>query len=238
MVNPLFLKAIEVKKSHELETFPFSLPVINNMDNLNFNKKVTFFVGENGSGKSTLLEAIAIAMGFNPEGGSKNFRFSTRDSHSILSDYIRPIRGARNPKDGYFLRSESFYNLSTEIDRLSIDSYGGDSLHDLSHGEGLLTLFSNRLYGNGLYIFDEPECGLSPIGLFKLIRIIHELAEDDHSQFIISTHSPILLGYPNADIYEFTDSNITLVEYKDTEVYNLYKRCLDDDRFIAKLIED
>jgi len=236
-VNSLFLRAIELNKPQKLNTFPFCLPIINNLDKLTFNKKVTFFVGENGSGKSTLLEAIAIAMGFNPEGGSRNIHFCTHDSHSSLHEYIRPIRGASTPKDSYFLRSESFYNLSSAIDHFDVTHcYGGDSLHNKSHGEGLLALFSDRLYGNGLYLLDEPECALSPLGLFKLLRIIHELAEDN-SQFIIATHSPIILAYPNADIYEFKGSTITPIAYKDTEIYTLYQRFLNDDSFITKILE-
>ena len=237
MVTQLFLRAIEVRnKPNEFHTFPFCLPIINNLERLTFNKPVTFFIGENGSGKSTLLEAMAIAMRFNPEGGSKNFSFSTQDSHSNLYQYITPIRGASFPKDGYFLRTESFYGLSTEIDELCVnDYYGGSSLHQRSHGEGILSLLSNRLYGNGLYLFDEPECALSPMGLFKLLRLIHELVENN-SQLIIATHSPIILAYPHAEIYEFKDSQITSIAYKDSDIYHLYQRFLNDDSFLNQLL--
>lgn len=236
MNHNLFLRAIEFKKFHDPTLFPFSLPVINKLEKLIFNKPITFFLGENGAGKSTLLEAIAIALGFNPEGGSKNFRFSTHNSHSELSDYIRTIKGVSSPKDGYFLRSESFYNLLTEIDALSVeDYYGGESLHSKSHGEGILSLLSSRLYGNGIYIFDEPECALSPLGLFKLLTLIHELVKSN-SQFIIATHSPIILAYPDAEILEFKDSTISPISYKESDVYNLYKRFLDDDNFVKELL--
>jgi len=238
MNQHLFLRAIEINKPQNLKTFPFCLPTINQLEKMIFNKKVTFFVGENGAGKSTLLEGIAVSMGFNPEGGSRGLQFSTQDSHSLLHEYIRPIRGASRMKDGYFLRSESFYNLSTAIDEVgAVEFYGDESLHEKSHGEGIMALFSNRLYGKGLYIFDEPESGLSPVSLFTLLRMIHALTEDD-SQFIIATHSPLLLAYPNAEIYEFKDSSITAISYKDSEIYNLYKRVLDDSTFISNLIED
>jgi len=237
MKNDLFLRALEMKEFQDLESFPFCLPVIKNLNTLTFNKPVTFFVGENGAGKSTLLEAIAIELGFNPEGGSKNFRFNTYDSHSDLSNYIKLIKGASSPKDGYFLRSESFYNLLTEINKLSIeDYYGGESLHNRSHGEGVLSLLSQRLYGNGIYIFDEPECALSPLGLFKLLILMQELVEKN-SQFIIATHSPLVLGYPDAEILEFKDSEITQISYKDSDIYTLYKRFLEDDNFVHELLK-
>ena len=238
MNHNLFLRAIEVKKFHDPDSFPFYLPIIKKLKKLTFSKPVTFFIGENGAGKSTLLEAIAIEMGFNPEGGSRNFRFSTYDSHSNLSNYIQPIKGISFPKDGYFLRSESFYNLSTEIDELAVeDYYGGESLHNKSHGEGFLSLFSSRLYGNGLYIFDEPECALSPVGLFKLLVLMHELVEKK-SQLIIATHSPIILAYPNAEILEFKGSDIVPISYKESDIYTLYKRFLEDDNFVHKLLKD
>ena len=214
MKQELFLRGIEMKKFPDLDSFPFCLPVLKNLKKLTFNKPVTFFVGENGVGKSTLLEAIAIELGFNPEGGSKNFRFSTRDSHSELEHYIRPIRGTSLPKDGYFLRRDSFYNLLTEMEGL----FPGASLHNQSHGEGFLSLHSSRLRGNGLYIFDEPECALSPLGIFKLLILINELVEKD-SQFIIATHSPLVLAYPNAEILEFKDSKISAINYKESDIY-------------------
>jgi len=239
MNDQLFLKALEMKKFNDLDFFPFNLPIIQKLNKLVFNQSVTFFTGDNGTGKSTLLEAIAIELGFNPEGGSKNFRFSTHDSHSELSQYIRLVKGTSRPQDGYFLRSESFYNLLTEIDELKLSTanyYGGQSLHNRSHGESVLTLLSRRLSGNGIYIFDEPESGLSPIGLFKFLILIDELVQKG-SQIIIATHSPIILGYRNAEILEFKDDNISVVGYKETDVYGLYKRFLEDENFIDELLK-
>lgn len=234
MEHDLFLRAIEMKRFHDLDSFPFCLPLIRNLKKLTFNKPVTFFVGENGAGKSTLLEAIAIELGFNPEGGSKNFRFSTRDSHSDLDHYIRPIRGVSLPKDGYFLRRDNFYNLLTEIESLFPES---SPYHNQSHGEGFISLLSSRLRGNGLYIFDEPECALSPLSIFKLLILIHDLVEKN-SQFIIATHSPLVLAYPNAEILEFKNSEILQISYKESDIYTLYKRFLEDDNFVHKLFKD
>ena len=214
------------------------LPAVKNLaasEGLSFDSDITFIVGENGSGKSTLLEAIAVAAGFNPEGGSKNFSFGTYDSHSELSEYITISKGAY-PKDGFFLRAESLYNAASyieEIDRLPaasprvIEGYGGRSLHEQSHGESFLAVIKNRFFGNGLYILDEPEAALSPTGIMSLMVVIHDLL-DKNSQFIISTHSPILMTYPNALIYELDEDKIRPVTYRETGHYAITKRFLDD----------
>ena len=200
---------------------------------LDFNKPVTFFVGENGSGKSTLLEALAVAHGFNPEGGTKNYVFSTHDTHSELCDAIRISKGYRKEKWGYFLRAESFYNFSTEVERLVKEddfyslfkSYGGN-LHECSHGEAFLKLVQNRFTENGLYILDEPEAALSAQRQLSLLCLIDCLVKKG-SQFIISTHSPILISYRNGKILDLND-NFKEVNYKDTEIYKLYKMYLDN----------
>lgn len=172
---------------------------------------VTFLVGENGSGKSTLLEAIAVSCGFNAEGGTRNFTFSTRATHSELGEYIT-VAKRRYPRDGFFLRAESFYNVATNIDEMDeepsfsprlIDSYGGVSLHSQSHGESFLALVQNRFGGEGLYLLDEPEAALSPTRQLTLLGEMHQLVERN-SQFIIATHSPILMAYPGARIYELS----------------------------------
>ena len=159
-------------KVHSFSEYPFIIPSIAELDELRFDQPVTFFVGENGSGKSTLIEAIAAASGFNPEGGSRNFNFSTRASHSGLKDCLRLIRSAHRMRDGYFFRAESYFNLATHIEEIDrepggappvIASYGGTSLHEQSHGKSFFALFMNRLGAEGLYIFDEPEAALSPI---------------------------------------------------------------------------
>ncbi len=211
------------------EKYPFNLPALRNLDFIDLHPKVTFFVGENGSGKSTLLEALAVSLGFNPESGTKNFGFSTRESHSELHQYLRVAKGIRKPRDGFFLRAESFFNVATEIEHLDeepsfgppiIDSYGGQYLHEQSHGESFMALLMNRFNGEGIYILDEPEAALSPTRQLKAIARIHELI-DDRSQFIIATHSPLMMAYPDAWIYACTTEGLKRVEYKDTEHYRV-----------------
>lgn len=185
--------------------------------------KVTFFIGENGSGKSTLLEAIAIAAGMNAEGGGKNFRFNTRASHSNLHESIRIVRGVKSPRDTYFLRAESFYNVASkieEIDPLILESYGGTSLHEQSHGESFLALLTERFFGNGLYLLDEPEAALSPARQMAVLARMHALVRKE-SQFIIATHSPILMAYPDSTIYEFSASGIRQVVYRETDHFRI-----------------
>lgn len=206
---------------------------------------VTFLVGENGSGKSTLLEAIAVSCGFNAEGGTRNFTFSTRATHSELGEYIT-VAKRRYSRDGFFLRAESFYNVATNIDEMDeepsfsprlIDSYGGVSLHSQSHGESFLALVQNRFGGEGLYLLDEPEAALSPTRQLTLLGEMHQLVERD-SQFIIATHSPILMAYPGARIYELSENGIASVEYRETEHYQLTRRFLENpERMLRYLLE-
>ena len=207
---------------------------------LSFAQEVTFLVGENGAGKSTLLEGIAVACGFNPEGGTRNFNFSTRDSHSELHGLLTILR-SRYPRDGFFLRAESFYNVATEIDELDripsasskiSASYGGGSLHELSHGESFLSLLQNRFGGNGLYLLDEPEAALSPARLFALFSAIARLTRQD-SQFIIATHSPILMAFPGARIYQMSGEGIEEVSLRQTDHYRLTKYFLENPEQMA-----
>jgi predicted ATPase len=215
-------------KVPSFDAYPFSLPAIRSLDVIAFHPAVTFIVGENGSGKSTLLEAIAVALGFNAEGGTKNFRFGTRASHSELNEYVRIAKGVRRPRDGFFLRAESFFNVATEIERLDadgggpriIDSYGGRSLHEQSHGESFMALMTNRFSADGIYVLDEPEAALSPQRQLEALRRIHDLAVDG-AQFIIATHSPILMAYPNATIYACSAEGLARVEYVETEHYQV-----------------
>src|SRR5262245_14743307 len=216
------------------DEYPFCLPAIRHLDTLDLHPRVTFLVGENGSGKSTLLEAIAVAWGFNAEGGTKNFSFGTRISHSELEQYLRLSKGVRRPKDGFFLRAESFFNVATNIEEMDkepapapaiIDSYGGRSLHEQSHGESFMALLMNRFGGKGLYILDEPEAALSPQRQLAVLSRIHDLVEDE-SQFIIATHSPILMAYPNARIYSLSVDGIRQVDYYETEHYQVTQRFL------------
>lgn len=189
---------------------------------------MTFIVGENGSGKSTFVEAIAIKAGFNPEGGSRNFNFATKNSHSALFEDVKLVRSLKRFTDGYFLRAESFYNVASEIDQLYEgdlyrlkQAYGG-SMHERSHGESFLALLHNRLSGQGLYIFDEPESALSVSSQLNMMVRMKELVEQA-SQFIIATHSPILLAYPGADIYQVSEDGLTQVAFEDTDQFRLTK---------------
>lgn len=231
MISTQYVRNISLKREgiESFETYPFSLPAVRSLSTLELHPKITFLVGENGSGKSTLLEAIAVFLGFNAEGGTKNFRFGTRASHSQLNEFIRVAKGTRQPKDGFFLRAESFFNVATEIENLDaapaygppiINSYGGHSLHEQSHGESFLALMMNRFGGKGLYILDEPEAALSPQRQLAVLTRMHDLINDD-SQFIIATHSPILMAYPDAWIYTCSASGLTRTEYRDTEHYQI-----------------
>lgn len=226
---------IEVKLRRDtvpsFEHYPFFLSAVRELMSLKLHPSVTFLIGENGSGKSTLLEAIAVAWGFNPEGGTKNFAFSTHTSHSQLHKHLRLSRGIRRPRDGFFLRAESFFNVATEIQKLDeapgfgppiIDSYGGKSLHAQSHGESFFALFNNRFGGNGLYILDEPEAALSPTRQMSMIARLHQLVRQN-SQFIIATHSPIIMAYPDALIYQMQVKGPTLVRYEDTEHFQVMR---------------
>jgi predicted ATPase len=225
-------------KVPSFDTYPFSLPVIRALDTLELHPKVTFIVGENGSGKSTLLEAIATAWGFNPEGGTKNFNFQTHASHSELHEYLLLVKSTKRPRDGFFLRAESFFNVATAIDDLGVvDSYGGKSLHQQSHGESFFALMQHRFGGKGLYVLDEPEAALSPTRQLAMLSQLHDLVHD-RSQFIIATHSPILMAYPDAWIYQIGDSGLQRIDYEQTEHYLVTRDFLcDPKRSLARLLD-
>ncbi|MDT3428353.1 putative ATPase [Paenibacillus forsythiae] len=236
--DKLYLRHTELlrDKVPSFGSYPFHLPVIRSLKRLVFRKPVTFLVGENGSGKSTLLEGIAAAWGFNPEGGTLNFSFNTRSSHSILYEYLRLARGVKRPKDGFFLRAESYYNVASYIDELDEqplsgrrlrDSYGGKSLHEQSHGESFFAAFMHRFGGRGLYILDEPEAALSPLRQMSLLARMNELVRSD-SQFVIATHSPILMSYPGADIWLLEEEGIREVALEETEHYVVTKAFMND----------
>ena len=238
MLSDLFVRDVRVERPAEVAAYPFSIPALRALDVLAL-ETVTFLVGENGSGKSTLLEAIAVAAGFNAEGGSRNYNFATRPSESALHRHLRLGRGVRRPRDGFFLRAESFYNVATEMERLGVlHTVGGASPHEQSHGESFLALAMNRFNDNGLYLLDEPEAALSPARQLSLLAILHRLAHAG-SQFLIATHSPILLAYPGALIYHLGADGIAPIRYEDTEHYTLTRDFLNDRaRYFKHLFDE
>lgn len=241
------LKAeLQWEKVEDRSRYPYSLPAVAGFHEIEFHPKVTFFVGENGSGKSTLIEGLAVAWGFNPEGGSKNFQFNTFSSHSPLHGVLRLIKSAKRARDGFFLRAESYFNVATNIDQLDrepgpgpkiIGSYGNRPLHEQSHGESFLALLENRLGGKGLYIFDEPEAARSPARQMSMLVPMHELIAAE-SQFI-ATHSPILMAYPDAWIYQIGAHGLERVEYEDTDHFSVTRGFLNNHRaMLRQLLED
>ena len=220
--------------------YPFSIPAVREMGVLRFHPDVTFFVGENGAGKSTVLEAIAQALSYGAEGGTLSVQRTTATTTSSQHQALRTSRSFRRPRDGYFLRAESFYNVASYMDEIPeyLDSYGGRSLHQQSHGESFMALLTNKLKGNGLYLFDEPEAALSPNRQLAALCAIDRLVKQQ-SQFIIATHSPILLAYPNARIYLFDGSGITETAYEDTEHYAVTRDFLNHyPKRVADLLRD
>jgi predicted ATPase len=222
----------------DVRRYPFSIPAVRALSTLELDPRVTFFAGENGSGKSTLVEAIALAAGFNAEGGSRNMRHSTRASHSELHRHLRLVHDGAGMPDGWFLRAESFYNLATHVEQLGVSGYGDVPLHEQSHGESFLALVLERFGDRGLYILDEPEAALSVRGQLALIRRMHELAAAG-SQFLVSTHSPILLAFPGARVYVLDEDGIAETPWQETEVVELTRSFLADrHRFLHHLFAE
>jgi len=241
--SPLFLLSAEPEGPPPEAGYPFDLPAVRAlqaMGKLEFTAPVTFFVGENGSGKSTLLEALAVGCGLNAEGGSRNFNFSSRASHSPLHSHLRIARGVRRRADDFFLRAETFYNVATEVEELEkelgkMPSYGDRSLHHQSHGESFLEILLTRLRGNGLYFLDEPEAALSASRQLAALARLHQLATEG-SQLVIATHSPILLALPGAQILHFSADGIHPIAYEHTEAYTITRRFLLDTEGMLKRI--
>jgi predicted ATPase len=250
-VADAFLQSVELLPPRDgppRTGYPWTLPAIAPLaGGLPLHPSVTYLIGENGSGKSTLLEAIAVAAGMNPEGGSSNFAFTTRASHSELARAVRLIRGARHPRTDFFLRAESLFNAATYLEELKDDlelggdplaAYGGRSLHEQSHGESFLAVMINRFGPDGLYLLDEPEAALSTQNCVTALRRIHELVRD-RSQLIIATHSPIILAYPDARIYHCNERGLEPVEYEDAEPVRLTQSFLEArERFLHELMRD
>jgi predicted ATPase len=233
-----FLRRIELRKEkvESFEVYPYNLPAIKNLSTLKLHPKVTYIVGENGTGKSTILEAIAVAWGINAEGGTQNFNFATHASHSDLHDKLLMVKGSKKPDLSFFLRAESFYNLATNIDEIgAAQSYGGKSLHEQSHGESFFSVIMNRFRGNGLYILDEPEAALSPAKQLALLSRMHELIQKN-AQFIIATHSPIVMAYPDALLYELKDGNFDAVKYNETEHYSVMKSFMENPKMMLDIL--
>lgn len=230
------------EKIPDFGAYPFSLPIIQTLKTVSFHSDMTFFIGDNGSGKSTLIEAIAILLKFNPEGGGKNFNFATAESHSPLHQYLKAYKSYKMPADGYFLRAESFYNVASNIDKLDEEpfggppiknSYGGQSLHVMSHGESFWALLNKRLSGDGIYLMDEPESALSPTRQLALLQRMHALVQK-RSQFIIATHSPIILSYPNATIYELREGELKVTPYEETQLFKTAKEFFENHHRIRE----
>lgn len=217
----------------EARSYLRDIEAINGLTTLEFTNPITFFVGENGSGKSTMLEALAIASGFNPEGGTKNYSFSTYDSHSELCNAMRISKGFRQAKWGYFLRAESFYNVATKEEEYSDPEHPSKKYHEKSHGESFLALVQQQMRPNGLYFLDEPEAALSPQRQLTLLMEIYNSARTG-SQFIIVTHSPILLGIPGAKILTFDDENIHSCTYEETDSYQVMEMFLNNREQLLK----
>ena len=239
----MFLKSLTLKdiEPDRYETYPFCIPSIKSLESVDFKSNVTFFTGENGTGKSTLLEAIAYQIGFNTAGGSRSNCFELERSGSSLGNYIR-LSWMPKISNGFFLRAETFYDFASHIDELgpeSIIHYGGRSLHEQSHGEAFLSLLNNRFGKNGIYLMDEPEAALSPIRQMALLKIIHDIESNGKAQFIIATHSPILMAYPKAQILNFDDSCIKNIGYEDTDHYKVTKYFLNNrEKYLQELFRD
>lgn len=242
----MFLKRISLLRdqiANDAE-YPYTIPSIKTLEHLDLHSNITFFVGENGSGKSTLLEAIAEKCEFNTAGGGRNNTYEVHASQSVLGKNIR-LSWMPKITNGFFMRAESFYHFASHIDELdkeapgAYDSYGGRSLHEQSHGESFFSLFLNRFNERAIYLLDEPEAALSPQRQLAFLRILHDLTKNGNCQFIIATHSPILLGYPGAEILSFDEGRIEEIDYESTDHYQITKYFLDHrEKFLKDILAD
>lgn len=238
-MNNLFIQGVLFEWNEiEPNSYIRTIESLRDVEKIEFQSPVSLFVGENGTGKSTLLEAIAVAHGFNPEGGTKNYVFSTYDSHSELCDAIRIAKGYRKEKWGYFLRAESFYNVATQEEKYADIAHPSMQYHKKSHGESFLDLAQDNIKSNGLYLLDEPEAALSPQRQLTLLTQIYKCANDG-AQFIIATHSPILLGIPNAQIFCFDNGKIHTCTYEETNSYKITEMFINNRKsLLQKLLDE
>lgn len=238
-MNNLFIQGVLFEWNEiEPNSYIRTIESLRDVEKIEFQSPVSLFVGENGTGKSTLLEAIAVAHGFNPEGGTKNYVFSTYDSHSELCDAIRIGKGYRKEKWGYFLRAESFYNVATQEEKYADIAHPSMQYHKKSHGESFLDLAQDNIKSNGLYLLDEPEAALSPQRQLTLLTQIYKCANDG-AQFIIATHSPILLGIPNAQIFCFDNGKIHTCTYEETDSYKITEMFINNRKsLLQKLLDE
>ena len=240
-MRDLYIRRMSLIDSPPKDSYLNRLPVVRHLaeHGIDFHRQVTFFVGENGSGKSSLIEALAVSQGFNPEGGTKNFRFSTEDTHSGLYDHLRVARGVVYPKDGFFLRAESFYNVATMEEEYAKGPGGRPQhLHEKSHGESFLTVVQNYFRGHGFYVLDEPEAALSPQ---RQMTLLFEIAScvADGAQFLIATHSPILLSLPDAEILSFDGGPLHPITYEETDSYQITRLFINDrERILRELLQE
>ena len=224
-------------------TYPFSVPTIEGLAELSLDSRVVFFAGENGSGKSTLLEAIAAHYGFGPEGGNRNLQNDSTEHNHSTDALVRALRLSFDKRTGagFFLRAESFFNTASAIDSLGVGNYyGGKSLHAQSHGESFFTLLTNKFQRNGLFLLDEPEAALSTQRQLAFMVLIHDILKKyKDAQFIISTHSPVLLGYPNARIISFDDGHLHEIDYEETAPVQIVRHFVNHrDGFLRELFEE
>lgn len=238
-MNNLFIQGVLFEWNEiEPNSYIRTIESLRDVEKIEFQSPVSLFVGENGTGKSTLLEAIAVAHGFNPEGGTKNYVFSTYDSHSELCDAIRIAKGYRKEKWGYFLRAESFYNVATQEEKYADIAHPSMQYHKKSHGESFLDLAQDNIKSNGLYLLDEPEAALSPQRQLTLLTQIYKCANDG-AQFIIATHSPILLGIPNAQIFCFDNGKIHTCTYEENDSYKITEMFINNRKsLLQKLLDE
>jgi len=239
------LKKIKLLRDRvtDWQAYPFCVPTISGIEEIIFHSRICFFAGENGSGKSTLLEAIAAHYGFGREGGNRSFLNDSTESNHSIDPLVKALRLSFDKRtgQGYFLRAESFFNTATHIDAIGVNEfYGGQSLHTRSHGETFFTLLNHKFRRNGLFLLDEPEAALSPQRQLSFLVLIHDvLKKYKDAQFIISTHSPVLLGYPKAQILSFDDGKIHEIAYEDTEPFQIVKHFVNDrDGILEELLKE